>query len=614
MQKKVQITRMARMIACLLTVSKSHSNVTLLEGLSGNFLGAPRLLSWFLVSSLFVLMCPVRAAAIPFTIQTPLYGAKVWVDGVLRGHSPLEELELEPGFHVLELRWTNGQLKRLFWVSSLNPRVEVIPLNEAQEARAADPARVDSEEATPKPSELTELMLGAELSVNERGGLGSTQSWSVKHPLIAERLTLRLEGVNQRVLKWDEPQPLGEPALPGGVTRAERQQLYARRFTLVFKGESLRAELGRAPLGILSRLRPPAPIMSAPARLSLGEGSGQHPLLYADRAALVHAWGGWALSLEAGRITEWSATPLRGEGSSLPYASTLGLSWEAPSWLEARAGLYGLSRLSEGQGQAEPYALDRWGASLNLDVKGPPESINRLELGVASSERSLLAFLSSGAGELLGVMVRGEAELLRAHPLHRARAPWALWPDAFDGDRARVSLSTEHIRWVEVSLQGQAGGVPVWVGDRLSARSGEYSGLYLTRYMSYPLSFFGPAYMKVSGTNRWRISLRGGELESALTTSLWAGSPGAIEVTDPLSVSLGVSWRSMELGLMSAQLDRGPLGTWGLTLVARVVFDVIGLGFRCERPTALGMIPVKGLVSCGVDVSLLTDVQFTNPE
>ena len=568
---------------------------------------------------LSLVLCPSVALALPFKIDTPLYGARVWIDGVLRGHTPLAELELSAGLHVLELRWGGGRVRRLLWVSPTSRGVTLDSLyaerasvevdDEDEEADAMNDEGVALGEERPA---LTELMFSAELTLTDALGSSASQVWSLQHPLVARRLYLEMEGVNVSLLHDPEAPDAMSALRYAGLTQDQQHELYARRLSLRYTQGSMSAELGRGPLTLLPRLRAPLPLMDAPDHLVLGEGSGHHPLLYADRARLAQRGPLWGVSLEAGRLTTWSAEAVRSESSHLlPYASQLRFEFGDEGKAEVNASLYALSRLSA-HARAEPHDLDRWGATITLEVQGPPESINHLMLGVASAERSLLSLLASGALELFGVMVSGSAELLKAHPLHQARAPWALWPDAFDQDRARVSLSTEHIRWIEVKLESQGGGVPTWLTDRLPAQSSDYSGLYYARYISYPLHFFGPAYTRLSGTSRWRISLGGGELESSLTSALWAGSRQAVQVTDPLTARLGISWRSMDRGLVSASVDRGPLGSWGLEVVARLVFDVIGVGLRCDRPSALGLIPVQGLVSCGVDVSLLRDVQFND--
>lgn len=561
------------------------------------------------------------ALALPFKIDTPLYGARVWIDGVLRGHTPLAELELSAGLHVLELRWGGGRVRRLLWVSPTSRGVtldslyaERAPVEGDDEGEVAGEVNDEGVALGDQGAPLTELMISAELTLNDALGSSATQAWALKHPLVARRLYLEMEGVNVSLLHDPEaPDALGSLRY-AGLTQDQQHELYARRLSLRYSHGGLSAELGRGPLGLLPRLRAPLPLMSAPDHLTLGEGSGDHPLLYADRATLSQRSGLWGVTLEAGRLTTWSAEAVRqAEGSALPYTGRLTLEVGDEELAHANVSVYGLSRLSATSTGA-PHELDRWGATLKLELQRAPESIDHLALGVASAERDLLALLASGALELLGVMVRGEAELLKAHPLHQARAPWSLWPDSFEGDRARVSLSTEHIRWIEVKLASQGGGLPSWLPPRLTSQTDDYSGLSYARYISYPLHVFGPAYTQLSGTSRWRISLGGGELESSLTSALWASSPQAVEVTDPLTARLGVSWRSMDRGLISVSVDRGPLGSWGVEGVARLVFDVIGVGLRCDRPSALGLIPVRGLVSCGVDVSLLRDVQFRDAE
>lgn len=554
--------------------------------------------------------------ALPFQLETTLYGGKVWIDGQLVGHTPLSQLELREGLHVLDLRWGGGRIQKLFWVSATQTSFKLqISTGDLQSSKPLILSVSEDQEREAEHPTLTELMFALEVTTNEQLGVGSSQIWSIKHPMIPKKLHLVMEGMNLSILRAENAKQVGSEFVYGGMITPQKYTLYTRQFGFEYVGHNLQIGFGRAPLTLQPRLTSVPSFMGAPHYLSRGKGSSVYHYLYADQARIAALWDAWTLSAQVGRLSDWSSKTLRTftDQNHLPYAAQLRLNWVEADYLNLSGSLYALSRLSEDRMSDLAYDIERWGAMVNFEIKGPPETINHLQLGVASAERSLLALIANGAGELLGVMVRGNAELLRSHPLYQVRAPWSLWPDAFEGDRARLSLSTEHIRWIEVKLESQGGGIPTWLNERLLNVGNDYSGFFITRYMSYPLMWFGAAYTKLSATNRWRISLGGGELETSFRTALWAGSPEAVNITDPLTAQLGISWRSMDLGLLSMRIERGPIGAWGATVELRLVFDVIGIGISCDRPTVIGLIPVKNLLSCGIDLSLLKDVQFIDP-
>jgi len=574
----------------------------------------------YLCASLIVLSSMIHSlSARPVTLKTRHYGAGVWVDGQMVGRAPLERLELSDGLHLVELRWGAVAFKRLAWVSPVSEVLEIKASRAELSAveglgEAAAEAALDPAEQRP---EMSELSAGAELA-SDLNGLSLSQSWSLRHPMLSERLYLNSSGVSVNLLSRGREEGSSAALYIGAHRQLKPHALYVRRLNLSLKLGGAELTFGREQLSALLTVRPPLSSVLSPDELSHGEGSARHSGLYGELARLEAKGSAWRSSLELGRLATWSADSLRAqpqgdEGPAL-YEGSAALSWRQRGRAVAGAGLYALSaQAAEGSPQHRAALDQRWGAHLHFELKGPPESADHVKLRAQSAELGLLATRVEGAVELLGAELSGHAALMSSHPLLGAQAPWSLWPAGFEGDRAELALSLSHVRWIRVQVESQAGGAPRWLSERLSPQAAERTGLFFLSYLSEPLSFVSPAYTKLSGETSWGISLKGGALESALTTSLWASSAGAVAVTDPLAAAWTVSWRSMDLGLMKLRVERGPLGRWGGLVGLRLAFDELGVGLSCERPVSIDLIPVQGLISCGLNASLEADVRLTDP-
>ena len=432
-----------------------------------------------------------RAPTAFLKVNTPQYGASIWIDERLQGRAPLPKFELKSGFHIVRLSGSYGRsVTRVVWLKggqSLTVRLTLPTLEETERSRLASTESLPPPQLSLSPKLPSSLDRAQKIILHTLGvsfieptdeslkGTADTSLASQAQLKIFISSTLSLDLIG---LSLNDLDPRRTPIIADRQTDAHSLWLQRGMLSWVPRLGGLSPQLtlkaGRdlievGPLSIYSdhvQLTYRLPISSLNERsnrshlrlrLIAGALDRAYELSIAERdSSFLHrSWGegsvgyfsrlGSFQSEVSGGVALW-----RARSSALDQRGHLWMKWslsDSTHPVEEPNSLWRLGVI-RGVGADPMYLPSLVGSKASrmraFSIKG---ALCLEESLCALRETSLL---SRGRwvpleGLLAGMKLSFEGAFIRPTPLLALRLPWVAWPQAYSGAR----------RWVEMGLSPQ---------------------------------------------------------------------------------------------------------------------------------------------------------------